>query len=46
MGLRDIEFAPDPDGGWIAAAGGHRGEGATGADALASLCRAAAMGRK
>lgn len=46
MGLGDVEFVPDPDGGWIAAAGGYRGEGATGVDALASLCQRAALRRR
>jgi hypothetical protein len=46
MGLGDVEFVPDPEGGWIAAAGGYRGHGATGVDALAMLCQRAATRRR
>jgi hypothetical protein len=44
MGLGPITCRPVKDG-WVASAGRHRAEGATGVDALASLCRKAAVSR-
>lgn len=44
MGLGPITFRPLNDG-WSATAGRHRAEGATGLDALSSLCRKASVAR-
>lgn len=44
MGLV-VTFEPDPEGGWIARARGHKASGETGVDALATLCRKAAARR-
>lgn len=44
MGLGPIVFRPLKDG-WSASAGRYRAEGATGVDALAALCRKAAVRR-